>query len=1118
MKSAAMGAMDKQNGWLQGHGHGKRAGFLRTPWVWALLLLGMLAPSALAAEGLDEAFASPPRTARLRAYWWWINGCVTKSSITHDLEEMKAKGFGGALITDADGSSQDGNERAPHGPTFFTPEWRELYKHCLHEAARLGLEMSLNIQSGWNLGGPMVTPDDAAKKLVWSEARVVGSATVAQKLSEPPKREGYYRDAFVVAYRLKPAEAKNVFGGARASSELSGRAVSQLADGDPATFWVSNGSKSGEGPSRERPEWVQFDFVAPVSVDRLTLTPRPGYGPRECKLQVSDDGKVFRSVKAFRGDGAKETDVTFDAVTGRAFRLVIFSSSDPRFPKSPRNAQIAELKLGGKDGIWPTGTKRRTLQNWEQKAGHKPLHFSAPDTSLLFEDVAAVPGEEETHPGDVVDLTTKLDKDGTLHWDAPAGAWQVLRFGYTIGDHSHVSTCSEGWEGFAVDVLDAGAFQRYWDAVVEPLIADAGPLAGTTLKYLHTDSWEVEPLNWTPAMREEFWKRRGYDLLPWLPVMAGRIVESRQASNRFLHDFRKTLGDLAIDNHYRPFRDRAHKHGLLIHPESGGPHAVPIDAQRCLGFDDAPMSEFWAWSWRHRIGDANRFFVKQPASAAHTYGRRLVVAEGFTTIGPHWQETLWDNLKPSFDKACCEGLNLLVWHAFVNSPAEQGMPGLQYFAGTHLNPNVTWWNKSAPFFGYINRCQAMLQRGLFVADACYYYGDHVPNFAQHKRTDPAHVLPGFDYDVITEEALLTRATVKDGRIVLPDGMNYRVLVLRDQKSISLAVLRKVKALVEAGATVVGPKPVEAEGRTDSDAEVKEIAAALWDNGRVVSGKAARDVLLAGGVKPDFEFTGGDAQTDLDYIHRRDGNADVYFIANRTNRAERITAVFRVAGKAPELWDAVTGKTRRLSEFREEGGRTVAPLEFAPCGSMFVVFRTPTAAGAATAKNFPSFAPVADIKGGWEVKFDPRWGGPGTVTMDGLEDWSKRPEPGIRYYSGTAVYRKQFDASAAAINAAHAFLDFGSVRELAGVRLNGRSLGVVWAPPFRVEVTGLLKPSGNVLEVEVVNFWPNRIIGDASLPPEKRLTKTNIRKLTAETLLMPSGLMGPVQIVVEGDAR
>ena len=450
----------------------------------------------------------------------------------------------------------------------------------------------------------------------------------------------------------------------------------------------------------------------------------------------------------------------------------------------------------------------------------------------------------------------------------PDGDWEILRFGCTLNDHCRVSTCSDGWEGYALDPFDAGAFRKYWDQVVEPLIADAGPLAGTALKYLHTDSWEVEVANWTPTLREEFRQRRGYDLVPFLPVIAGRIVDSRPISNRFLHDFRKTMGDLAVDNHYRLFSEGARRHNLLLHPESGGPHAVPVDSLRCLGMDDAPMSEFWAWSWRHRIGDTNRFFVKQPASAAHTYGRRLVLAEGFTTIGPHWQETLWDNLKPAFDQAACEGLNRLVWHAFVCSPAEMGLPGQQYFAGTHINPNSTWWDKSPAFLAYLNRCQYLLQQGTFVADAVSYYGDHVPNFAQLKRSDPAHVLPGYDYDVATEEVILTRTSVRDGRLVLPDGMSYRVLVLPDRPAISLPVLRKVKELVVAGATVIGPKPIQATGLQDypaCDAQVAELAGELWGEntpaavgerrvgqGRVVWGKTAREVLITDGVLPDFE--------------------------------------------------------------------------------------------------------------------------------------------------------------------------------------------------------------------------------------------------------------------------
>jgi hypothetical protein len=984
---------------------GRRRSGILIPLLLAAITWSSPATSAFAAPDtqttLESGWTNQSNSARLRAYWWWLNGNVTKESITRDLEQMKAKGFGGAVIIDAGGAEQWGNSQVPHGPTFFTPAWRELYKHALREADRLDLEMSLNIQSGWNLGGPMVTADDAAKKLTWSETRVTGPTNFNAALPAPKSRDNYYRDTFVVAYRVRPDQAAH-----------------------------------------------------------------------------------------------------------------------------------------------------QSLQNWREKALLKTLEpFSTPDTAPLFREIPATPGEEDTHTADVIDLTSKLDADGVLQWDVPTGDWQILRFGCTIGDHSYVSTCSEGWNGYAIDVFDAGAFQRYWDAVVEPLIADAGPFAGKTLKYLHTDSWEVEAVNWTPTLRAEFQKRRGYDPVPWLPVIAGRIVNSREESDRFLFDFRKTLGDLTIDNHYRLFRDNAHRHGLEIHPESGGPHAVPIDAQRNLGWDDVPMSEFWAWSWEHRIGDENRFFVKQPASAAHTYGHVITQDEGFTTIGPNWQEHIWDNLKPSFDKALCEGMNRLVWHAFVCSPDSTGVPGQQYFAGTHLNPKVTWWSRSAPFFSYIDRSQWMLQQGLFAADVAYYYGDHVPNFEQLKKSDPAHILPGYDYDDITEEALLTRASVRDGKIVLPDGMSYRVLVLPNRDVISLPVLKKIKELVAAGATIIGPKPPKGEtleNFPECDVEIAKIANELWNGrvgpGRVIADKTAREVLLADGVKPDCEFLsipnssafasgygataperseGGQPSINFDYIHRTADGAEIYFVANRTNVAATATVAFRVSGKAPELWNAVTGEHKFAVAYEEKDGRTFVPLDFDPCGSWFVVFREPATAHPATAKsNSETFSTLAEISGAWMVHFDPKWGGPESAQFDELVSWSVRTEPGIKFYSGTATYEKTFDLPQSAIGhrPSKIYLDLGNVHELAEVRVNGKSCGITWTPPFRVDVTDAVRPGENKLEIEVVNFWPNRIIGDASLPPAQRLTRTNIRKLTANTPLMESGLIGPVRLLETGQPQ
>ena len=935
-----------------------------------LLAAGAFIGSRANAASLDDGWQNPPNEARLRAYWWWLNGNVTSNSITRDLEEMKAKGFGGAVLIDANGADQSGNATVPHGPDFFSPAWRALYKHTLNEANRLGLEISLNIQSGWNLGGPTVTKDDAAKKYVWSETKISGGTNLEIKLPEPKSRENFYHDSAIVAYKIKNAA-----------------------------------------------------------------------------------------------------------------------------PSAP-------------------------LKNWKQKALQESLKpFSSPNSSSLFEEIPATSGEQDAEAADVVDLTKKVSR-GILKWDAPAGEWQIFRFGYTVGDHAYVSTASDYAGGFAIDVYSATAFQNYWNAIVAPLIEDAGPLAGKTLKYFHTDSWEIELANWTPTFPEEFKKRHGYDVFPWLPVLAGRIVNSRAESDRFLFDYRQTLGDLAIDNHYRLFRDQAHAHGIGIHPESGGPHAVPIDAQRCLGWDDVPMSEFWAWSWEHRIGDANRFFVKQPASAAHTYGHRITQDEGFTTIGPNWQEKIWDNLKPAFDKALCEGMNRLVWHAFVCSPDETGIPGQQYFAGTHLNPKVTWWEKSTPFLSYINRCQFLLQQGLFSADVLYYYGDHVPNFSQLKKSDPAKIQPGYDYDVITAEALIERASVRDRKFFLPDGMSYRVLVLPARNQISLPVLKKISELVNAGATVIGPKPTHAEtlqNFSNQDAAVRKIAAELWGgknlDGRVITDKTAREVLLADGILPDCEIqsTGG----DFDFIHRMDDAAEIYFIANRATNAATAVCTFRVSGKAPELWNAVTGERIFAPAYEERNGRTIIPLAFNPCGSWFVIFREASSAHPATAKlNAPELQTVQELSGAWTVHFNPKWGGPETAQFDSLVSWLTRPEPGIKFYSGTAVYEKKFavDNSKFRVQNTKLLLDLGNVREIAEVKVNGKSCGTVWCPPWRVDVTDAVEAGENKLLIEVVNFWPNRIIGDASQPKDQRLTRTNIRKLTDKTPLEPAGLLGPVALL------
>jgi len=926
----------------------------------------------------DEIFKNPTQEYGIRCWWWWLNGNVTKEAITRDLEEMKAKGFSGACIFDAGGQNQRGNGDVPEGPLWGSPAWRELYVHAINEAARLGLVMSLSIQSGWNLGGPDVTPEEAAKQVVYSETSVKGGVKIDVKLMLPKIRDDFYQDIAVLAV-----------------------------------------------PSKH------------------------------------------------------------------------FANRHP-------------------------------IRDLAGKTASKELGSSAPETRPLLFDVPPTENEEDGKPEEVINLTEKF-KNGTLQWDAPAGEWTLLRMGYSA-TRADVSTSSGKWKGRVLDYLSEKHFNRYWDTHVEPLLAAVGNKAGTVLRYLQTDSFEAGGMNWTEGFEKEFSQRRGYDPTPYLPVLAGKIIGSRELSNRFLADFRKTISDCMADKHYRVFAERAEKFGMGIQPESAGPHAGPFDGLKNYGHSEIVMSEFWSPS-PHRPRPADRFFVKQAAGAAKIYGKKLVGAESFTTIGPHWNDVIWSDMKSAADHEFCAGLNLIYLHTFTCSPKEMGMPGQEYFAGTHFNPNVTWWNYSTGFITYLNRIHYLMQEGVSQADVLYYYGDHIPNIGGFKESDPAGALPGYDYDLINEDRLLA-LTVQKGQLALPNGAAYKILAIPDHQVLSLAALKKIAALVEGGATVVGKKTLTTSSLVNYPKAEKireEIANKLWGEGisekgqkktgkgMALWGKTAKEALLAAGIQPDLEISKSSPESSFDFIHRKWNKADYFFISNQTPKEQKGEVSFRISGKLPELWNAVTGEIRPAVAFRQEKGRTICPLEFDPYGSWFVVFRKPISVGEKGKKddNFADFQKVMTLGGAWEVSFDPKWGAPSAVTFETLESWTQRPEEGIKYYSGTAVYRKTFDLDNMPENPL--FLDLGQVLDVgvARVKLNGKDLGIVWTPPFRVSAAGAFKTKNNLLEIEVANSWRNRLAGDRDKPESERFTKTNI-KILPEWKLLDSGLMGPVEILLVKD--
>lgn len=937
---------------------------------------------------LEQRFADPADADKPWAYWWWINGNVDKPTITHDLEQMKEKGFAGLLLFDARGYHDDHCPPPPPRMEFMSPEWRELIRFAISEASRVGLEMSINLSScAGALKGPWVVKDDAPKRLIWTSADVAGPRQL--KLQLAPSGDGYFRDVALFAF------------------------------------------------------------------------------------------------------------------------------------KSPKPAATAESELA-----------QKLSSNWQE---------IQPKLD---------PNETVT---EIIDLSGNLDGKWEMSWAVPEGNWTLVRF---------ARTTMAGHE-YDVDVLDPAAVAGHFNRMGTALIEDAGPAAGKTLTHFYSVSWEGAAPTWTVGFEEQFEKYRGYKARPYLPVLAGKTVTSPEVSERFLRDYFKTLGDLFRDNFYGQLQASCHEHGLKWHSESGGPWNRKLaafqiaDQLAFLARNDMPQGEFW------HLG---RAMNRPPAMAAHVYGKRLAATEAFTHMRTHWS-AYPAVLKQDADAAFVDGVNHFIWHTFSCSPPEFGKPGIEYFAGTHVNPNVTWFQQAGGFLAYLARCQTMLRQGLFVADVCCYTGDktYMHWGRGEKWTENASLVlgKGYTYDLVSDEVLLDRMSVKDGRLVLPDGMSYRVLAVDlVDETVPPQTLRKIAELAKAGATVVlgTCRPTRAPGLHDfpqCDATVRQLADELWGKagsqsfgqGKVVTGLAIDDVLRSEKILPDFEGA-------WESIHRRVGETDIYFVSG----SGAADCVFRVSGKRPEIWCPKTGAIREAVCYRPtEDGRTLVPLALPEGGSAFVVFRKPAdskrlaalpapgveilgrsgaelklrvwdnekhALSTADARQIaiePANRPQPqEVAGAWEVRFSPEWGGPESITFDRLVPWNEHADEGIKYYSGTATYSKTLNLTKQQVDGL-VRLQLGRVGHVAEVRLNGKPLGIVWCEPWSVDLTGAAGEGENRLEIDVTNLWMNRLIGDSALPPEKRRTNTNVRFFSADAkyrafegfspkdALAPSGLIGPVRL-------
>ena len=1051
---------------------------------------------------LEKGFVHPPDDARPWVYWFWLNGNLSREGITADLTAMKSVGIGGVLIMEVD-------QGAPRGPVgFMSPQWRELFRHVVAEARRLGLEVNLNNDAGWNgSGGPWIRPEQSMQKVVWSELHLDGARRFEGLCPQPQAVAGTYHDIAVLAFPT------------------------------PGEFRIN-------------------DIQGKAAYERRAIAP-------------------------------------------------------------------------------PTET---------------PL---APEVRI--------------DPARIVNLSASLDRDGRLAWDVPAGPWTVLRIGHTSTGVVNAPSPESG-RGLECDKLSKDGIEAQFAGMVGPLLGDVGRAAGKMWVATHIDSWENGSQNWTPRMREEFQERRGYDPLPFLPALSGRVVGSLEISERFLWDLRQTVSDLVVENYAGHLAALARRHGLRLSIEAYG---GPCDDLTYAGRADEPMCEFW-------MGGGAFETCKAMASAAHTYGRRIVGAEAFTADDHERWLQHPGTLKGLGDRAFCEGVNRFVFHRYAMSPWVTLRPGMAMGPwGLHYERGQTWWEFSAPWHEYLSRCQFMLRQGLFVADICYLESEDTPKGAS------AHGRKGYDYDQCTAEVVLQRMSVQDGNLVLPDGMTYRLLVLPLSPTMTPPLLRKIRDLVEAGATVLGPRPLRSPSLADyprCDQEVRRMADELWGNcngdtvkehaygrGRVLCGVTAEEALARMGVRPDFQ-----AGPFVRWIHRRLAGEDLYFVASASPQPEDLLCTFRTAGRRPELWQPETGRIEPVAVYEPGDGVTRIPIHVQPSGSVFVVFRegprpmdpvvqvtrngqpvlpapdlrakviigkavygvltdpqrtrdvraklqavvdggevgfqvarmaegddpafgivktliaeytadgTPftlrgqdpeevtlitstgsertadvhrgangrlwldawqpglyelkTASGRTRRCEVQALPSPLEVTGPWDLRFPANAGAPERVALERLVSWSEHSCPGVRTFSGTATYSKTIQVPPPMTGQGrHLYLDLGSVQVMARVRLNGKDLGILWKPPFCVEITEAAKAGENRLEVDVVNLWVNRMIGDENMPedsprntdgtlkewpqwvlegkssPTGRYTFTSWRLWKAGDAPVASGLIGPVTL-------
>ena len=1065
---------------------------------------------------LARDFADPPHQAGLGAYWYWLNGAVTRAGISADLAAMRDNGITTAMLFAIGAASKPPLVDPP--ADALTETWWALIDHAVAEADRLGLTISLNICDGWaTASGPWITPELSMQVITWSEMRV-GAGDPPLVLPPPPSKRDYCRDIAVLAFPWPESFDAD-------SASLRPKVTTTLPLRDVPLDHVLDRSNAADVFDTSAPGHIDFTFGAPFTLRSVTVrTPSPwGYAPgvyraaNSLEVLASDDSEQFRPVGFLEyPQHGWQTDLTtlthaLPETTARVFRFIHHPHEPGAYAENFDFGQDMRLRLFSLEL-----SSRPELHQIVAKSGAQ-WGLSRRTTARDIGDAACV------DPGTIIDLSGHMRPDGRLDWTSPAGRWRVLRIAATTNGHEN--SAAGGAQGLEVDRFNRDAVAMQFDRWFGKALARVGPSrAGRVLNTVHVDSWEASGQNWSPRFAARFRALRGYALEPWLPVMAGVPVASAAQSEAVLHDIRATIAELTQSEFFGTVASLAHAQGCRFSGEPASP-TYAVDGLRWADATDVPMGEFWLRTPRNDKPTD----VADAVSGGHIYGKPVIATESFTENDIQWDEHP-GMLKPLGDRHYCRGINRFMLHVYTAQPFLDRVPGMTLGGiGTMFSRTQTWWTEGRGWFDYMRRIQAVLQHGAAVVDVAVFVGEEIPSRAVLDPLLPAPIPAGWRHDSINRDALLRLARVERGVIVLPGGARYRLLMLPTQWRASRGFLAGLGRLIAAGAVVLGPPPSGPLGLADDPRGFAGDVAALWGNmpgaagqrrlgdGKLVWGKSPAEVLNATGIGASIAGEGTD---DLDWTHRSGSDGDVWFVANRNDAPLQAKLSLRGSGMA-EIWDPRDGRRIAARGARSEGMRTALTLDFAPHEAWLVVIRP---VGDAL-PNFvvPNPRPVPapmEPGGAWTLDFSGPGAPSGSVSLLAPTLWSTLADPAQRHHSGQGRYVTRIVLSPDRLDPALAIrLDLGTVREMARVTINGHAAGSVWSAPFALDVTRWLCVGENLIEIVVTNTWHNRLAGDAGLPDDRRMTWVFPQLRggkpwlpAADAPLIPSGLGGQVRLV------